>query len=168
MSILIVDKIVVDDRNEPISVTELGHRVIKNYRQNYTGGSWNPDTNYNWVPGMYYDYVPASASSRLRVSCNIPVAGVNAAHCISHWIFYANGTEQGRHGVSGQHHEDRRIYTWDIASWGTSSGRVGYQSRSYANDNHEVRVFVTRYFDGGGSGQNCYGQFVIEEYIPGV
>lgn len=168
MSTLIVNNLIVNDKMDVVPLRELSRRYIKRYAQNYDGGSWNNSTGYNWVPGMHYDYTPASASSRLRVTCHIPVAGVNAAHCISHWIFYANGVEQGRHGLSGYHHEDYSAYVWDIASWGTSSGRVGYQMRVYADDNHEVRPFTTRYWDGGGSGQTCRGQFIIEEYLAGA
>jgi len=40
--------------------------------------------------------------------------------------------------------------------------------RAYANDNNEVRPYCTQYWDGGGSVQNCRGQYVIQEYLPGV
>jgi hypothetical protein len=165
MSTLRVNEIKSSDTSQPIALNELGYRVIKNYRQNYTGGQWNPDTNYNWVPGMFFDYTPASASSRIRVYCNISYVGLNAAHGISHWIFYANGVERGRHSISGNHLEDNACYTWDFPSWGITAGRIGYQMRSYANDNNEVRPYTTRYWDGTGSQQNCIGQFIIEEYI---
>jgi hypothetical protein len=169
MSTVIVDQLAVDEISPLIPLTQLGPRIVKSYRANYTGGQWNPDTNYNWVPGMFYDYTPLLATSRIRVACHIPYAGPLAAHAISHWIFYSNtSTEQGRHSISGEHLEDYAAYMWDFASWGTSVGRIGYQSRSYANDNNEVRVFTTRYWDGGGSTQVCIGQFIIEEYIPGV
>lgn len=168
MSTLITDSLIINDRGDIVPLTELSRRMIRQYRANYDGGSWNPDTNYNWVPGMFHDYTPLSASSRIRARCHIPYAGVNAAHAISHWIFYANGVEQGRHGMSGNHLEDMSSYTWDFASWGTSSGRIGYQMRAYANDNHEVRPYTTRYWDGGGSGQVCRAQLIIEEYLPGV
>lgn len=168
MSTIIVDTLYSDKHDITIPVTEIGHRVIKTYRADYTAGTWNPSTAYNWVPGMYYDYTPASASSRIKVSCYIPYYGINAAHAISHWIFYANGVEQGRHSLSGNHLEDFASFTWDFPSWGTSAGRVGYQQRSYAEDNHETRVYGTRYWEGGGSVQNAYGQFTIEEYLTGV
>jgi hypothetical protein len=167
MSTLITDRILLDPRTDlaPTPLTELGYRVVKQTRANYDGGQWNPDTNYNWVPGMFNDYTPLLANSRIRMTLMIPYVGLNAAHGISHWIFYANGVEQGRHGVSGEHVEDQRTYVWDVASWGTSSARIGYQMRAYANDNHEIRPYTTRYWDGGGSQQNCRGQYVIEEYL---
>lgn len=168
MSTVIVDELYCDPHNAPVPLTELGHRVIKNFRQNYDGGQWNPNNSYNWVPGMFNDYTPLLGTSRIRVWCHIPYVGLNAAHAISHWIFFANGAEIGRHSVSGNHLEDYSVHVWDFASWGTTAGRIGYQMRSYADDNHEVRPYTTRYWDGGGSQQVCRGQFVIEEYLPGV
>lgn len=169
MSTVIVDSITVDNQRTQIPLTELGHRVIGNYRQTYTSGQWNPTTTYAWIPGLFYDYTPVSASSRIRVRCHVPYArNSGQAHSISHWIFYANGTEIGRHSVSGNHLEDMSVYTWDFASWGTTSGRIGYQMRSYADDNHEVRVYCTNYWEGAGGVQVCNGQFIIEEYFTGV
>jgi hypothetical protein len=41
--------------------------------------------------------------------------------------------------------------------------------RSYADDNHELRMNTTYYWDGGGrSAQNCYSQLIVEEYIGGT
>lgn len=169
MSTIIIDGLSADINNPEVPLTELGYRIIKNVRRDYEGGLWNPDTNYNWVPGMFYDYVPLSASSRIRAYCHIPHArNSGAAHGISHWIFFANGVEQGRHCISGNHIEGQGLYLWDFASWGTSSGRIGYQMRAYANDNHEVRPYTTQYWDGTGSNQFCRGQIIIEEYLPGV
>jgi hypothetical protein len=169
MSTLVTDFLSFDPNSDAIPLTELGHRVVKEARAQYTGGLWNPDTTYNWVPGMFSDYVPLLATSRIRMTCMIPYArNSGSAHGISHWIFSANGVEQGRHGISGEHYEDMRTYVWDVASWGTASGRIGYQMRAYANDNHEVRPYCTNYWDGGGSTQNCFGQWVIQEYLPGV
>jgi hypothetical protein len=169
MSTLVTDFLSFDPNSNAIPLTELGHRVVKEARAQYTGGQWNPDNSYNWIPGMFNDYTPLLTTSRIRMTCMIPYAGNSgSAHRISHWIFYANGVELGRHGVSGEHLQDARTFVWDTASWGTSSGRMGYQMRAYANDNHEVRVYTTEHWDGGGSQQNCYGQYVIQEYLPGV
>ena len=169
MSTVIVDQLAVDETSPLIPLTQLGPRIVKSYRATYTSGQWNPTTTYAWVPGMFYDYTPAYSTTRIRVVCHIPYAGINVAHAISSWIFYSNtSTEQGRHSISGEHLEDFSAYQWDFASWGTTSGRIGYQMRSHAEDNNEVRVYTTRYWEGAGSNQNCYGQFIIEEYIPGV
>ena len=169
MSTVIVDEIYCDPHLAPVPLTQLGHRVIRNYRATYTGGEWDANNSYNWVPGMFYDYTPLSASSRIRCWIHLSYAcNVGNAHGISHWIFYANGTEQGRHSISGNHLEDNSVFVWDFASWGTTNGRIGYQARSYSNNSHEVRAHCTRYWDGGGSTQNSYSQIVIEEYLPGV
>lgn len=168
MSTLYVDDIIIHDDLTVVPVRELGHRVVKQQRSTYTGGQWNPTTTYNWVPGMNTSFTPVQSFSRIRVTCHIPYAALNAAHAITHWIFYSNNsTEQGRHSVSGNHLEDNSVYVWDFASWGTSSATVGYQMRCYAEDNNELRVYTTRYWDGGGSNQNCFGQLLIEEYLPG-
>ena len=39
---------------------------IKEYRQTYQNGSWEPSDSYAWAPGLWVDYQPASASSRIR------------------------------------------------------------------------------------------------------
>lgn len=169
MSTLIVDEIVCDPHQAPVPLTQLGYRIVKINRQNYDGGQWNPNTAYNWVPGMFLDYTPLLASTRIRCWIHMSYArNSGAAHAISHWIFYANGTERGRHSISGNHLEDNSVYVYDFASWGASSGRIGYQNRSYGDDNHEVRAHTTQYFDGGGSAQTCRSQIIIEEYLTGV
>lgn len=169
MSTLIVDNIVVDPHLESVPLTQLGHRIVKTSRQNYDGGLWNANTTYNWVPGMNMFYTPLRADTRVRVWCHLPYArNSGSAQGISHWIFYANGVERGRHSISGQHIEDASVYVWDMASWGTTNAQIGYQSRSYADDNHEVRPYTTQYFDGGGSNQTCRGQMIVEEYLAGV
>jgi plastocyanin len=165
MSKVIVDNLQTTSRIPYIPLSELWYRPLKSVIQTYTSGQWNPDTNYNWVPGMYIDYVPVSSRSRIKASCTIPYVGLNHAAGISHWIFYANGIEIAKHCVAGNHIEDCTTYAYDVGSWGTTSARIGYQMRAYANDNHEVRPYTTRYWDGGASNQVCYGQMIIEEYI---
>lgn len=172
MSTVIVDNLVYSEanrENQIISVAELGHRVVKTYRSTYTGGQWNPNTTMNNVPGMYVSWTNAESGNRLRVSCHIPYAGINAAHVISHWQFVGGPSGVvGSHSISGYHLEDFGWFVWDIAGWYGGSYGVGYQMRAYADDNHENRVYTTRYWDGGGSNQNCYGQMIIEEYRPGL
>jgi hypothetical protein len=172
MSTVIVDSLVYSNANrtnEIIPVAELGHRIVKTYRSTYTGGTWNPNTTFNNVPGMYVSWSNAEINNRLRVSCHIPYCGQNAAHEISHWQFVAGPQGVvGYHSISGNHLEDYGWFVWDIPGWYGGSFGVGYQMRAYADDNHEVRPYSTRYWDGGGSSQNCYGQMIIEEYRPGI
>jgi hypothetical protein len=170
MSVILVNRIKTVDDEEGIPTGQLRRTVVKDFRATYTGGQWNPDTTYNWVPGMWTDYKPLRNDSRIRVTCHLSYArNSGAAHAISHWIFYAAGEEKGRHSVSGNHLEDNSVYTWDVGSWGNLvTARIGYQMRAYANDNHEVRPHCTQYWDGGGSVQNCYSQFLLEEYTDGL
>lgn len=146
-----------------IPLSELRQRTIKDYRSTYNAGSWQPTTSYDWAPGMFFDYTPASASSRIRTTICFSYSHASG-HAISHCIFYSNGTEQGRHSIAGQSPEHRHTYVWDFASWGTSVGRIGYQIRSYGGSN-QPRFHGTHHWDGSGSNQNAMGEFRIEEYF---
>lgn len=151
-----------------IPVADLRNRTIQHYQSTYTGGEWNPNNSYNWIPGGFVDFTPRRADSRIRFMYRIPYAWVAASHVISHWKFYVNGQVYFWHNMSGTHIEDGNTLVWDFPSWGTTNGRIGYQHRSYADDNHEVRINTTYYWDGGGrSAQNCYSQIMIEEYVGG-
>jgi hypothetical protein len=164
MSTLRVDTIQTGARTQAVPVSELRQRVIKTYRNTYRSGSWTPSTAYQWAPNMFVDYTPASASSRIRFTICASFAHANG-HAISHWIFYSNtSTEQGRHSVSGQSPEWRHTYVWDIASWGTTSGRIGYQIRNYGTSN-QGRLHSTHHWDGAGSDQAAQTEIVIEEYL---
>lgn len=164
MSTLRVDGLKTPFQNAEIPVAELTQRVIKTYRNAYTGGSWEPALTYAWAPACFADYTPASASSRIRFNINISFAHING-HAISHCIFYANNVEIGRHSISGQSPEHRYLYVWDVASWGTNQARIGYQIRGYGSSNRP-RFHGTHHWDGGGSNQNAQTEIVIEEYLP--
>lgn len=145
---------------------ELQRRVVQQFISNYTAGEWNPDNNYAWAPGSYVDITPRRADSRISYIWRVPHAWSNATHVISHWTFYVNGVLYYRHSQSGVHIEDGNVMKWDVPSWGTTSGRIGYQIRSYANDNHECRIYCTYYWNGTGrAAQNCSGQLIVEEYV---
>jgi len=149
-----------------VPVAELVPRVIQRYENTYTGGEWNPDNTSNWAPGGFVDFTPRNAQSRIHFMWRIPHAWSNATHAISHWRFFVNGICYYWHSQSGVHIEDANVIQWDVPSWGTSSGRIGYQVRSYSNDNHEVRLNTTYYWDGTGrSAQNSRSQLIVEEYI---
>lgn len=149
-----------------VPIMELTARVIQRHQSTYTSGEWNPDGAYNWAPGSFVDFTPQRSDSRIAYTWRIPVAWVAASTGISHWRFYVNGVEYYRHGYSGTHVEDGSVLRWDVPSWGTSSGRIGYQIRSYANDNHEMRLYTTYYWNGTGRApQNSFGQLWVEEYV---
>ena len=164
MSTLRVDNLQAGSREQLVPLTELKQRVIKTYRNQYRSGSWDPSDAYQWLPAGFHDYTPASASSRIRFSIAISYAH-SSGHAIAHMIFYANGVEQGRHCISGQSPEHRHLYVWDVASWGTSSGRIGYQVRRYGGSN-VPRFHGTHHWNGAGSNQAAQTEIVIEEYLP--
>ena len=148
-----------------VPVRELESRIIQRYVQDYSGGEWNPDNTSNWAPGSFVDFTPRRADSRISYSWRVPHAWVAASHAISHWRFFVNGNIYFWHSVSGVHIEDGCTIKWDVPSWGTTAGRIGYQVRSYSNDNHEVRLYTTYYWNGTGrSAQNARGQLIVEEY----
>jgi len=147
-----------------IPIKELTPRIIQRHEARYTAGEWNPDNTSNWAPGSWVDFTPQRSDSRISYIWRAPHSWSNATHAISHWRFFVNGILYYWHGVSGVHIQDGCTLKWDVPSWGTSSGRIGYQIRSYANDNHETRLYRTIYWDGVTSVQNCIGQLIVEEY----
>lgn len=149
-----------------IPLGELEYRIIKDYRTQYSGGSWEPSDTYQWVPNAYVDYTPASPDSRIRFTINLSYAHTSGTP-IMHCVFYANSVEIGRHNISGQSPEWRHCYVWDVASWGGSLARIGYQARRYGGSNIP-RVHGTHHWEGAGSNQNAHTQIYIDEYIPMV
>jgi hypothetical protein len=164
MSTVRVNNIKAGPNTEVIPTIELTQRVVKTFRQTYAGGSWLPTTAYQWLPAGFVDYVPARSDTRIRFSINISYAH-NEGHGISHCIFFANGVEQGRHSISGQSPEHRHLYVWDVASWGITSGRIGYQVRAYGTSNRG-RFHSTFYWNGAASNQAAQSEIVLEEYTP--
>ena len=149
-----------------IPVKELETRTIQFYQAEYTGGEWNPDNNWNWVPGAWRDFTPLRADSRIRYTMRLPWAWVASSHVISHFYFYANGVLYWYWSESGTHIENGKSFQFEVPSWGTGTARIGLQHRSYSNDNHEMRLYTTYYWDGGGrSVQNCRGHLMIEEIM---
>lgn len=148
-----------------VPIKELEGRIIQRHLADYAGGEWNPNLTSNWVPGSFVDFTPQRADSRISYIWRCPHAWVAASHAISHWRFFVNGNLYYWHNTSGVHIEDGCTLKWDVPSWGTTAGRIGYQIRTYAEDNHEVRLYTTYYWDGTGrSAQNARGQLIVEEY----
>jgi hypothetical protein len=86
---------------------------------------------------------------------------------ITHWIFYRDHIEYGRHSRSGHHVENAFAQEWDVPSWGAGQyGRLGYKFRAYSEGNHNAHLYYTRYWDGGGNSLEIQGQVIVEEYIP--
>lgn len=165
MTTLRVDNLQDHNSGYLLPVAQLAQRTIKEYRQTYLNGSWDPSDAYQWAPGLWVDYQPASASSRIRATFCISFAHTSG-HAIAHCIFYSNDSvEQGRHCIAGQSPEYRHTYVWEFASWGTTRARIGYQIRRYGGSNIP-RFHGTQYWDGVGSNQNGNSTILIEEYFP--
>ena len=165
MTTLRVDNLQHQNREYLLPVSQLRQRVVKEYRQTYQNGSWEPSDSYAWAPGLWVDYHPARADTRIRCSWTFNFAHVDG-HAISSCVFYSNGsTEQGRHSIAGQSPEYRHLYVWEFDSWGTTRARIGYQIRRHGGGNRP-RFFGTHHWDGVGSNQTGTSQLLIEEYLP--
>lgn len=147
-----------------IPLRDFRKRTIQYYQAQYAGGEWNPDTAYNWIPGAFRDFTPRRADSRIRFTARVPSAWVAAGHAITHWYFYAASTLYWYWSESGTHIENAKTWQFEVPSWGSYPARIGLQMRSYANDNHEMRLYTTYYWNGTGrSAQNSTGHMIIEE-----
>lgn len=165
MSTVKVDNLQDHNRGYLLPLSQLSQRVVKEYRQTYQNGSWDPSDSYAWAPGLWVDYQPARSDTRIRVTMTIAFAHSNG-HAISSCVFYSNdSTEQGRHSISGQSPEHRHTYVWEFASWGTNRARIGYQIRRHGGSN-TPRFHGTHHWDGGGSNQTSQSQIYIEEFLP--
>jgi hypothetical protein len=137
--------------------------LIQRVVHNYTGGDWNPDNNWNWVPGLHYDFTPKKKDSIIKVYWNFATGWENTGHAISNWKGFANGVELFRNCLSASHWESRNTFQWQIESWGTNKDRIGLQCRSHSVNENTVRIHRTNYWEGGHNHQNAYSQMVIEE-----
>ena len=145
----------------------LQRRIIQRTSYTHRVGWWRGDNNYYWVPGAYMDFRPARADSRIRVSFMVPTRAYGSAHMISHWIFYRDEVEYGRHSRSGHHVENAFSQEWDIPSWEVGQyGRIGYKFRAYSEGNHNAHLYHSNYWDGGGNAWDLPGQMIVEEYLP--
>lgn len=150
-----------------LPVSFMQRRIIQRVSYTHRVGWWRGNNTYYWVPGAYIDFRPERSDSRIRFTCCIPTRDYGSNHMISHWIFYVNETEYGRHSRAGHHVENAFAQEWDVPSWGEGQyARVGYRFRSYAEGNHNAHLYHTQYWDGGGAGYHIQGQSMIEEYTP--
>lgn len=154
--------------NNLFPIREKRHTVVQYYDNEYSGGSWNPTNTWAWIPGCYVDFTPKLANSRIIVRQRLPVYWDNAgsSHEIGHYRFYANGVLIIEGTESGTHIEHAKTYQFECASWGTTQGRIGLQWRSYSNDNNELRLFSSIYWDGNSNNQHQQvfkGHLMVEE-----
>lgn len=148
-----------------VPTTEFSTRLIQSVNQVYTAGQWNPNNSYNWVPGAFFDLTPKRADSVITFFMRLPMGhGVGSTHKIQHFNFYANNIIYYTWEEDMTHYENGRDYQWQVPSWGTSTGRIGLQSRSHSDDGNELRLYTTEYWNGVGSNQTSFGQMIIEEW----
>ena len=164
--ILRVDNIQDTAASFTISTSHFQRRIIQRVSYTHRVGWWRANNAYYWVPGAYIDFRPMRSDSRIRFSFSVPTRDYGSAHMITHWIFYRDEFEYGRHSRSGHHVENAFATEWDLPSWGEGSySRVGYKVRSYAEGNHNAHLYLTEYWDGGGNSSEIQGQAIAEEYV---
>lgn len=150
-----------------IPVRNLQRRIIQRVSYTHRVGWWRANNDYYWVPGAYVDFRPMRGDTIIKVSFMVPARDYSSAHMISHWKFYRNDVEYGRHSRSGHHTENPFTQEWEVPSWGAGQySRVGYKVRSYSEATHNTHLYYTEYWDGGGAGYEIQGQVIVEEYIP--
>lgn len=166
-SILKVDNI-YNEAGSSVAYTQyLARRVVQRVEYTHRVGWWYPNDTYHWIPGGYLDFTPVRNDTRVRIVINIPTTWYGNVHSITHWIFYRDEIEYGRHCRGGYHNQDTFAQEWDVPSWGEGHmARLGYKARSYANGNHSAHLYYETYWDGGGVGWHMKGQIFAEEYFP--
>ena len=164
MGSLNVDYITDRAQSFSIPVSTLKGRIIQYISEEYTAGEFNPDNTYRWIPGAHYDFTPLRSDTRIKYNCRLPMAWVGAAHSISAMKFFVDTTEYFAWSQSMTYYENSYDFEFEVPSWGAGvQGRIGLQIRSHANNNNEVRVYSTTYWNGAGSRQTANGQMFIEE-----
>ena len=165
--ILNVDNIYNEAGSTVAYTSYMQRRVVQRTVYSHRVGWWYPDNTYYWVPGAYLDFRPLRSDTRIRVTMSIPAIWYGSAHHISHWIFYKDDIEYGRHSRSGHHTENAFTQQWDVPGWQAGQiARIGYKVRAYASGNHSTHLYFTNYWDGGGASWHLKGQIFAEEYVP--
>lgn len=165
MGTLNVDYISDRLRTFEIPTSTLKSRIVQYYEAIYTGGEFNPDNTYRWIPGAFYDFTPARGDTRIRYKMRLPMAWSNSSHAITNLSFFVDTTEYYNFSVGMTYYENSHDFDFEVPSWGTTAKRIGLQTRSHSNDGNEIRYYTTYYWDGTGrNAQNARGQLFIEEY----
>lgn len=161
-----VDKITNLANSITVPVKELyNNRYVQRYQAVHTGGSWNPSTTYQWVPGSFVDFTPQRTDSLIQYAWRAPHAWINQSNGIVHLQFFANGRLFKYHSLAGTHLEDGDTYMWEVPSWGTFNARIGCQIRAYTTNQHTLRFYDTNYWNGVGSRQTANGQLMVDEVL---
>jgi len=143
-------------------------RVIQRETIYYRSGWYRPTNDYYWAPGCWAWFKPLRSDTQIRFSLNVHLRWYSSAHSISHWIFYVDDVEYGRHSRSNHHQEGQGQTEYVVPSWGEGKmSQIGYRVRSYAEGNHNIHMFHTGQWDGAGRNIDVPGCLTVEEYTAG-
>lgn len=164
--ILNIDTLQNEAGTVSLNTSYFQRRIIQRVSYTHRIGWWRPNNTYYWVPGANVNFRPLRGDSRVKVTFNVPTRQYGTQqHTISHWIFYRDEIEFGRHSRSGHHVENAFSQEWDLASWGEMQyARIGYKIRAYTEATHNVHLYYTQYWDGASVAHDIQGQMIVEEY----
>ena len=122
----------VSDSGQP--VWQPAWRMISSQSIKYTGGSSAAGTSRNWIPGMYADFTPSSATSKIFINAQFQhsdsgTGSITIAHV------YQGTTRHASFNLSGHQYYvgNWNHINWWMDSWGQSSQRVGIQGSKYSS-----------------------------------
>lgn len=151
-----------------VTGTYLVSRVVQRQTVNYRDGWYRPIDTYYWAPGCWLWFQPSRSDTHIRFSMNMHLRWYNSAHSISHWIFYVDDVEYGRHSVSNHHQEGQGQREFMLPSWGAGKrSQIGYRIRSYNSGTHNIHMNHTGHWDGGGRNIDTPSMCMVEEVILG-
>lgn len=164
--ILNIDTIQNEAGTVSLNTSYFQRRLIQRISYTHRIGWWRANNTYYWVPGANVNFRPIRGDSRIKVTFNIPTRQYGSSqHSITHWIFYKDEIEYGRHSRAGHHVENAFSQEWDIPSWGGMQyARIGYKVRSYSEAANNAHLYYTQYWDGAGADHNIQGLMIVEEY----
>lgn len=166
VGIIRADTIQNEAATATITASHMQRRVIQRVSYVWRNGWWRSDNAYYWVPGTMVNFKPMRGDTRIRYSTNVPVRQYGgSAHSITHWIFFLDNIEYGRHSRGGHHIENVFSSEWDLPSWGTNQIRaMGYKVRAYSDPTHNAHLYATQYWNGANTFLDIQGQTIVEEY----
>lgn len=166
---LIVDTIRNSDNSVSISTVNLQRRLVQRINKRFFGGMWNPGNEYRPVPGNTLSITPLYDNSILVYTCMLPHGHRASAHSITHYKFYAGGSEYMRHSKSGDHYANGHVHRFEVPSWGAGrAGSMGYHVRQYSDGSHCTHFNARRWIDGSDSSRAVASFVQVEEYIPAL
>lgn len=153
------------------------YEILNRVRYVYTSGTWTTaGGQWQWVPGLYYDYTPVSSNSVIRAIAGWTAHRQGTYDMITHmeWarsnsdgssITYLDSFPMADH--SATYMSIWHTYQQELSSWGAgTTQRLGL--RCYAADYTNYRaVFHETYWNyspGNGRGSAAYPYWIVEEW----